>query len=87
MLLLQFLADDYIFIPLLSEYYRSSIFLLLVYTSGKDSPGRVFETDVDFGYLSFERRRVSPRMSLDFKEKFVSLVLLEVASVIEAALP
>ena len=87
MLLLQFLADDCILMPLLSEYCRSSIFLLLVYTIGKASPGRVFETDVDFGYLSFARRRVKPRMSFDLREKLVSLVFREVASVIDAVLP
>ena len=60
---------------------------VLLYTIGKDSPGRSFETDVDFGYLLFANRRARPVISLDLREKWVSLVLLEVASVIEAVLP
>ena len=61
--------------------------LFLAYTIGKDSPDRSFETDVDLGYLLFANRLARPVISLDFKEKWVSLVLLEVASVMEAVLP
>ena len=61
--------------------------LFLAYTIGKDSDGRSFETDVDLGYLLFANRLARPVISLDFREKWVSLVLLEVASVMEAVLP
>ena len=72
---------------LLSEYYCCSIFLFLFYTSGKVSPGLSFETDVDFGCLSFVSRLARLVMSFDFSEKLVSLVCLEVESIIEVTFP
>ena len=86
-LLLQFLEEDCILYSLLSEYYCCSIFLFLFYTSGKVSPGLSFETDVDFGCLSFVRRLARLVMSFDFSEKLVSLVCLEVESIIEVTFP
>ena len=86
-MLLQFLAEDFILKSLPSEYYCCSIFLFLFYTSGKVSPGLSFETDVDFGCLSFASRLARLVISLFFNEKLVSFVCLEVESIIEVTFP